>query len=71
MPTTNRLAELRTAAGITQAGLAHEMGVNTSTVWRWEQGRRTMPDAVKLRLAARFGVSVSDLMGWESARQAA
>lgn len=67
----NRLAEMRQAAGLSQIALARELGVNTSTVSRWESGERAMPDGVKLRLATRFGVSVSHLMGWPEPETAA
>jgi len=30
--------EIRKACGLTQKELAAEMGVNLSTVWRWENG---------------------------------
>ncbi len=62
----NRLAELRRAHEVSQAALAHDLGVNTSTVWRWEHGRVAIPDAQKTELARRFGVTAGYLMGWES-----
>ncbi len=64
MPTPNRLAEIRTTAGVSQSALARELDIDKSTVWRWEQGKRQIPDETKLQLAARFDVSVSELMGW-------
>lgn len=60
----NRLAEIRSAAGVSQAALSRELNIDKSTVWRWEQGSRQVPDDVKLWLAARFGVTVPYLMGW-------
>lgn len=30
---------IRTARGLTQQGLADAIGVNLSTVWRWENGQ--------------------------------
>jgi transcriptional regulator with XRE-family HTH domain len=64
MPTPNRLAEIRAAAGMSQAALARELNIDKSTIWRWEQGKRKISDDTKLRLAALFGVSVAHLMGW-------
>ena len=64
MPTPNRLAEIRTAAGVSQSALAQELGIDKSTIWRWEQGKRQIRDETKLQLAARFDVSVLRLMGW-------
>lgn len=64
---TNRLAELRLREELSQAALAHELGVTVSTVWRWEHGRVGIPDAQKVALALRFGVTAGYLMGWEPA----
>lgn len=61
---TNRLAEIRTAAGLSQSALARELNIDKITVYRWEKGRRGIDDATKLWLAARFDVDVAYLMGW-------
>lgn len=42
------------------------MSVHESTISRWEAGAVTMPDPVKAELAEFFGVSVPELMGWNS-----
>jgi transcriptional regulator with XRE-family HTH domain len=54
----------REALGLTTAGLAREIGVAASTVWRWERGRRISPlaqlqvDATFFRLERqRFGTT--------------
>lgn len=67
----NRLAELRQEHSLSQAALALERGVTASTVWRWENGRVTVPDPQKVALAGRFGVTVGYLMGWEAAHTGA
>lgn len=64
MPTPNRLAEIRTAAGLSQSQLARELNIDKVTVWRWEKGQRGIDDTTKLWLSARFNVSVPYLMGW-------
>lgn len=64
MPTPNRLAEIRSAAGVSQMDLAGELGVDKSTLYRWERGDLGIKDDTKLWLAARFNVSVPYLMGW-------
>ncbi len=68
MPATerpNRLAELRSATGLSQTALAYERGVTSATIYRWETGRVPIPDTQKLALALRFGVTPGYLMGWE------
>ncbi len=63
--TSNRLADLRIAAGLSQTALAYERGVTSATVYRWEKERTGIPDEHKLALALRFDVSVPYLMGWD------
>lgn len=63
----NRIAALRAAASLTQAGVAELIGVDQSTVRRWEVGSHAIPDARKVELAGLFGVSVGHLMCWPSA----
>jgi DNA-binding transcriptional regulator YiaG len=35
---TGQLAELRDSLGLTRGDVARHLGVNQSTVWRWEAG---------------------------------
>jgi DNA-binding transcriptional regulator YiaG len=51
--TRKELKTLRTQRGLTQAALAALVGVHWSTVARWEQGVRVMPESM-----ARFVVLV-------------
>lgn len=37
--TAERIAELRAALGLTQSGMAEELGVRQQTVSEWETGR--------------------------------
>lgn len=62
----NRIRQLRTARGLSLAGLAAEMFVHESTVSRWESGESGIPDHRKQQLAEFFEVSVLELMGWDS-----
>jgi transcriptional regulator with XRE-family HTH domain len=59
-----RLQQLRTARGETLAQLATVVGRAEATVSRWETGHIGVPDAMKLKLAEHYGVTVADLMGW-------
>ncbi len=61
----NRLAELRTAADLTQSALAQRVGVDTVTVWRWEKGRMKISDVSKRKLCALLGCTVEHLLGWD------
>lgn len=58
-----RLKQLRKEKGITQAGLARELGNTQQAVGKWETGRSS-PDPITLRrLSEYFGVSVDSLLG--------
>ncbi len=65
MAITNHLAAIRAAAGVSQSALAQELSLDKSTISRWEQSKRQIPDETKVWLAERFNVSVSALMGWD------
>jgi transcriptional regulator with XRE-family HTH domain len=51
-----RLRELREAAGLTQAALAHAAGISLGAVRNYEQGIREPYWHVAFRLAAALGV---------------
>lgn len=63
--TGNRLQELRTAAGISRAGLADFVGVGETQVRRWEVGDVLIPTRHLERLTAKLDVSVEYLLGWD------
>jgi transcriptional regulator with XRE-family HTH domain len=42
----------REALGLTLAQLAHALGVDTATVWRWEHGKHPSPPMLRLALDA-------------------
>jgi transcriptional regulator with XRE-family HTH domain len=57
-----RLRRVRRGAGLSQERLAQALGVDTSTVWRWEAGR-TEPEAwLRPKLAGVLGVSRAELV---------
>lgn len=63
---SNRLRELRLRNGGDPTALAADLGKSHSTYARYEAGTTAIPDEIKLALAARYGVSVEHLMGWDS-----
>jgi transcriptional regulator with XRE-family HTH domain len=72
MERRNRIRRLRRHEGLTLKALAAEIdgaGLNCSesTLSRWENGSRPIPDPVKLFLAERFEVSVAYVMDWPDA----
>lgn len=57
------LVSARQAAGLTQAQAAAELGVDVTTLGRWERGQ-TAPDVWEMRVMSRiFGVNLWD--AWE------
>ncbi len=64
-----RLKELRKEKRITQEKLADIIGVERSSVGKYEGKSKTIPsDDVKYRIAEYFGVSVDYLMGYSDIR---
>ncbi len=57
-----RIAILRASQGMSQAKLAHKIGVSTSAVGMYEQGRREPSLALVVRLAQTFGVTTDYLL---------
>ncbi|AQP43278.1 helix-turn-helix domain-containing protein [Streptococcus gallolyticus subsp. gallolyticus] len=60
----NRLKELRKEKGLTQQGLADEIGITKRTYIYWEQGERQIKPDKAEKLADFFGVSVGYLLGF-------
>lgn len=61
----NRLKELRKEKGLTQQGLADEIGITKRTYIYWEQGERQIKPDKAEKLADCFGVSVGYLLGYD------
>jgi transcriptional regulator with XRE-family HTH domain len=70
---SNRIAALRKAAGLSQAGLAARVSppVDKRTISRWENQEVAIPDERKLELAGLFGVPAAHLLGWDDGEVAA
>ena len=62
---SNRLAELRRAAGMSIAELAVLCDVGHRTIERWERGETAIPDEQKRLLCLHFEVSADHLLGWD------
>lgn len=60
MANTNLISKARRSLGLSQTEMAKAMGVNQSTVWRWEEG--------KLRISPLAELAVEHLLA-ESKRQ--
>lgn len=60
-----RIRRLRTGARMKQSDLAQRLGISTSAVGMYEQGRREPPYHVLLKLSELFGVSVDWLLARE------
>ncbi|MCM1289527.1 MAG: helix-turn-helix domain-containing protein [Corallococcus sp.] len=60
-----RLKELRTEKGLSQMGLALEIGFGTTAICYWENGVRVPSAEAVIALAKYFGVSADYLLGLE------
>ena len=58
-----RLKELRTRAGLSQQGLADELGIASGTISVWERGARKPEIGTMETLAAKFDVTLAYLLG--------
>lgn len=61
----NRIAELRSACGLTQQALADEIGVSRQTVISLEKGRYNPSIQLAHRIAARFGLCIEQVFIFE------
>lgn len=69
MDTIFRIKELRNKCGITQAQLAANLGLrSSSTIAMWENGERKPPSTILPRLADVFGCTIDELFGRGQAR---
>ena len=66
----NGIRRYRKAANLTQRQLAGELGIDKSTLSKWEQGA-SVPDVFKTRLARRFDVPVHHLFFFDTAQEIA
>lgn len=57
------IASERVRIGLTQEGLADQLGVARQTVLRWENGKTTPPTSAVYMMANIFGCSTDYLIG--------
>lgn len=58
----DRIAQLRHKCGLSQAKLAEHLGLSTSAIAMYEQGRREPPVAILIALADTLGVTIDYLL---------
>jgi transcriptional regulator with XRE-family HTH domain len=68
---TNRLRELREAAGLTLRELARQLGEDHSNVGYWERTGTLPRSNVLVPMAAALGVTVEELLGQDKPRRTA
>lgn len=59
----NTIKKLRNEKGLTQMNLAELMGIDQTTVSKWELGKATPDTPILIRLAEFFDVSTDYLLG--------
>lgn len=59
---SERLKDLRVKAGLTQKDLAIKLGLERSSIGKYESGAAMPPDDVKIRIARVFNVSIDYLL---------
>ena len=64
-PPTNRVAELRIAANMSQSALAQAIGTSDVTVWRWEKGKMKISETALRELCRVFDRSAEHVLGWD------
>jgi len=60
------LKPFRARAGLSQQGVAKQLGVSRSTVAMWETGGSEPDNMALLQLSALFGATVDELLGNEN-----
>lgn len=61
----NLIGELRALNSQSREDLAFVLGVDVSTIARWETGSRSVPDRMKTRIARHFGWPVHRIFIFE------
>ena len=64
-----RIASLRRHSGLSQSALAHTLGLSTSTIAMYEQGRRQPSISIIIALADALGVTIHYLLTGQPAQE--
>ena len=59
------IRRIRESKGLTQQNIADELGVNTTTIIRWEQEGKIKSDQLE-KLAKAFGMEMGDLYAYHN-----
>lgn len=65
------LVALREAAGLTVRGLARELGINHTTVLKWEQTGKVAKTEFLIPMSSLLGVTIEELLGQPKPRKSA
>ena len=65
------LARLRENAGLTVRGLARELGINHTTVLKWEQTGKVAKTEFLVPMSSLLGVTIEELLGQPKPRRSA
>ncbi len=65
----NKIRELRKNRGMTQSELAEMLGISSSSVGMYEQGRRQPDSEMILKICSVFGTSADYLLGKDKSDQ--
>jgi transcriptional regulator with XRE-family HTH domain len=65
------LVELRENAGLTVRALARELGINHTTVLKWEQTGKVAKTEFLVPMSNILGVTIEDLLGQPNPRKSA
>ncbi len=60
-----RIAEVRKSRGLSQEEVAKEIGIDRSTVAKWETGKAKPKADTLLALSALFNCSIDEILGNE------
>jgi transcriptional regulator with XRE-family HTH domain len=75
MPTTESLpvdlVQMRENARLTVRGLARELGINHTTVLKWEQTGKVAKTEFLVPMASILGVTIEELLGQPTPRRSA
>ena len=70
MKKKKKITSLRNARNLSQIELSNILGIRNNTLSQYENGARSVPDDIKVKIAEYFNVSLDYLMGRPSKEKA-